>query len=94
MQQMASVASFVAFFVSAVGLGVNVPIAETDLHKNGVPLGRRVLSWNPLREMRRIVFYFGDHERFPVADKAVRRARVFMLTAFASWLILVLLIFL
>ena len=87
-------AALAVVFVSSLGAAISLGLAEVDLVKNGVPAGQRLLSINGLRVMKRIVFYFGEHEKFPVAHKAIGRARVFMLTFFASWLILVVLSFL
>lgn len=81
------------FWVSSLGLAICLVLAEVDLVKNGVPFGQRVFSINGFRAMKRVVFYFGEHEKFPVAHKAIGRATVFTLTGFASMLILVLLTF-
>ncbi len=76
---------------SSLGAAIHLFLAEVDLVKNGVPSGRRLFSINGLRVVKRIVFYFGEHEKLPVAHKAIGRARVFALTFFASCLILVVL---
>ncbi|MFT4956184.1 MAG: hypothetical protein ACI8U3_002589 [Brevundimonas sp.] len=74
---------------SSIGLAVCTIMAEVFLARSGIPIGNRIITFNSFRLIRRIIFYFGEHEKISMAHKSILWARLFAMAFFLSFIAII-----